>query len=871
MKSKKIISVLLSLVMMISVFNIVPTMSIAAVTKGSCGTNATWEYTAATKTLTIKGTGATNDYNAILKKAPWESYKPNIVNLVVEEGITEIGQYNFFNCVALKNVQLPSTIKTLAGWGTISLTSDTQSARYGCFQECTALETIVLPEGLETIENCAFFGCTALKKIVFPNSLKTLAYGAFCDCSALTSVTFGSGLTEVGSYCFTRCTNLKTINWGDNMTSVSDYCFYKTAVTVVDLPDRFTSVGRNAFEECYFLAQFIVNNANCTFKNDATKGSQQEVIVKGHKLSTAEKYATDYGYKFVSLDSCNHNVTHNEEPVVPTCTEPGVLQTICDECGEVISETEIKAFGHDLKLTDTADHTEIDGHIYEQYTCQRCEYTETKPVHQAEDNSALVKKYIWKDGFYEKKLSRPATCTQPGAETYSCTVDGCNAFEVKATLPSHTVENWTVTKPATCTEDGVETGVCTVCGETATRTIAATGHDYSNFIEDIDNTEYDGHIHHVYLCPNCNTQITTVDHVDGVWIEGTYTATVVTQPQCVIDGLEIDTCKLCNKTRTVTLKANGAHDWQQTTTVEPTCTAAGRINYQCSVCERTKYETISSLGHDYVKQEINSKEPTCTEDGRYVYKCARANCGASKSETIDALGHNPDETRTTVINPATCEDDGLSVSFCTRCGEQFDLIEKALGHNYVDIEEDLTAENKPGHVMVTPICSRCSDRQTGKMVHKEWLEGYYTTTDEALAPTCAVDGYSKDVCNICNETRRNPIPKLGHQFVYTGTRLSQSTIGSGTTADEISPAKQLVFTCKHCGLPTRKFASEIAWDPMFADTVPNRTIVDDSCYLDLNGDGIINGLDYAQLRVLKKMEQKEIDAAQQNPEEESNQ
>lgn len=872
MKIKKITPLLLSLALLISVFNISPTISIAAATQGTCGTNATWEYNASTATLTIKGTGATEKYratNLLGKKAPWESYKPDIVNIVVEEGITEIGEYNFFNCTALKNVQLPNTLRTLKGSGTISLTQDGTSVRYGCFQECTALEMIVLPEGIETIENCAFFGCTSLKKVVFPNSLKTLAYGAFCDCTALTTVTFGNELTEVGDYCFTRCTSLKTINWGINMTSVSDYCFYKTGVTVVDLPDSITSVGRNAFEECYFLAQFIVNNANCTFKNDATKGSQQYVIVKGHKLSTAEKYATDYGYTFVSLDDCNHDVTHDEEPVVPTCTEPGVLQTICNECGEVIAEKEIKAFGHNLELTDTADHTEIDGHIYELYNCQRCEYTETKPVHQAEDNSAVVKKYIWKDGFYTVGLSRPATCTQAGAETYSCSVEGCRAFEVKATLPSHTVDSWIVTTPATCTENGEEKGVCSVCGEEVTKTIQATGHDYSNFVEDIDSTEDDGHIHHIYLCPNCNTQVRISDHVDGVWIEGTYTANVVSKPQCVIDGLEIDTCNICNKTRTVTLKASGTHDWQKTTTVQPNCTTAGRINYQCSVCERTRYDTIPALGHDYVKQEIDSMEATCIDNGRNVYKCSR--CTASKSETVEALGHQPDEERTTEIYPATCEDDGMAVSSCAVCDEEYVLILHALGHEYEDVEEDLTAENKPGHVMVTPVCIRCSDRQTGRMVHKEWLEGYYTTTDEALAPSCAIDGYSKDKCNICSETRRNAIPALGHVFVYTGIRRNPISIGGTEDADEKSPAKQLVFMCKHCMYTTTKPASEIIWDPMLANTVPNRTVVDDSCYLDLNGDGIINGLDYAQLRVLQKTEQREIDAALQNQEEENNQ
>ena len=827
-RCKKIFSLFLSAVFIISAL-LGYNMLAAAATEGNCGANgnnAQWSYDSSTGTLTISGTGATKNYNAALSQAPWDTYKPNITKIVVEEGITEIGNYNFYNCVALTDVSLPSTLTTLSGSGTMEVS-------YGCFQNCTSLETISLPENLTTIKNCVFKDCTSLKKITLPDSLTTLSYGAFSNCSALTAVVFGDGLTSTGQNVFYNA-GVKNITWGNNMTAIDSYAFFGCGMTSVNIPNEIVSIGTRAFANCTFMTTVTVNNANCSFSGDPFNGSNQTVTICGHKLSTAETYATKYSYQFKSIDDCDHTNTETVVKIEPTCTVKGVSQTVCNDCGFIVSEYETDALGHNMKQIDYLDNTEVDGHIYESTECSRCGYTKDTIEHQrAASGSGFV--YKWVDGYYT--TSGSATCTESGTVTYTCTVEGCGKREphVVASL-GHTVESWNVTQEPTCTEAGSRTGVCTVCGATVTENIAATGHDYSILIEDVDNTTTDGHIYHVYECSACGEQSTQYEHVK--WVEGNYDSTVITNPTCTIDGLRRDTCKVCSTTRNVTLAANGQHEWEETSRTEPTCTVAGRINYQCKNCTRTKYETIEALGHDYVKAESGNQEPTCTESGYYVYKCSR--CSASKQETQPALGHTPDETTRQIATEATCEETGLDVVVCAVCGVTYEIVTPALGHNFIENETDLTNENKPGHVLVTPTCIRCKYSDTAYMRHKTWIEGYYTT-ENGLSPTCSVDGYTKDTCTICGETRRNPVPAIGHLYKYTGR-----TNSSGA----------MIYFCSSCALTTTKSPAEVfsAWDIKYVGTAPKRTVSDNTCYLDADKNGIINVKDYAIISKAKKAE-----------------
>jgi hypothetical protein len=836
-RSVKLLSLAVSLVFIFAVVLSLNLATVSAATSGSCGDNATWSYNESTNTLTISGSGATKNYS-MTSKVPWESYKSNITTLVVNEGITEIGNYSFYNCTALANVSLPSTLTALKGMGT---GVGDKEASYGCFKNCTALESITLPENLTTIGDYAFSGCTALKQIVLPDKVTSIGNYAFLNCESLSTVSFGSSVTETGSYAFYNSGLKKIAKWG-GVKKISAWSFFNCGFTEIELPEQVTTLSTRCLANCTFLMKCVVNNVDTSFSGDPLNGSSQEITIWGHKGSTAEEYASSKDYKFKSLDACEHESTHEEITVEATCTETGILSVVCDneDCDltdNIVSQSTISALGHNYVETERVDNTEIDGHIYTTETCSRCGDTQDKIEHQrAAEGSDTT--YVWVDGYYEH--TNTATCEKAGIERYTCTVEGCymigkivTSETLSVSLGSHNVENYEVTTAATCTEAGEEKGTCTVCGNEVTQTIAATGHSYTedNLIETVDNTEVDGHIYKVYECQNCHEQIEdNVEHV--AWVDGSYTARVVTEPRCVIDGAEIDTCSVCQKVRTVTLPANGQHEWYVTSTTEPTCTAVGKIYYACENCTLTKSENIDALGHDYQKNEDTSVAPTCVKSGYDNYVCQR--CGATSKQTLAALGHTVDEDNYTVITPETCEEDGSAVSVCTVCGETFDITLKALGHDYQDVIVDLTSENKPGHSLVTPTCTRCNSTTTASISHDEWLQGYYTT-ESVTSATCIIQGTTRDTCTICNTKKINTTPALGHNYNYDGTLSCDG----------------MEYKCSICRMTTKIDANEVMsyWSQNYINSKNiQRTGTDNSSYLDANGDGIINAKDYAIIR-----------------------
>ena len=78
-------------------------------------------------------------------------------------------------------------------------------------------------------------------------------------------------------------------------------------------------------------------------------------MIRGHSGSTAQAYATAKGYKFESIDACNHESTHEVITLEPTCTEKGTTTQVCDNCGFVVSETELPAKGHSFETVEKED------------------------------------------------------------------------------------------------------------------------------------------------------------------------------------------------------------------------------------------------------------------------------------------------------------------------------------------------------------------------------------------------------------------------------------------------------------------------------------------------------------------------------------
>ena len=189
-----------------------------------------------TYTLTITGEGPMANYDGYKTSsnnscAPWCEKIQNITRLIVENGVTTLGDdilyYSYYDNGSdfhsfhpnLCEVELPdglSYIGKSAFCGSPELTkvkipSTVTKIEQSAFSGCTGLKEIELPPQLEEVGYNSFYGCSGLTKITIPSSVKIIRSGAFQNCFNLESVTLSEGIREIGTEAFKR-TNLKSLN-----------------------------------------------------------------------------------------------------------------------------------------------------------------------------------------------------------------------------------------------------------------------------------------------------------------------------------------------------------------------------------------------------------------------------------------------------------------------------------------------------------------------------------------------------------------------------------------------------------------------------------------------------------------------------------
>ena len=186
------LSVILCLVLSL---NIISTQ--AETYSGNCGTGVTYTMDTDTGVLTISGTGAMQDY-PILADVPWFSYKSDVKTVVIEDGITSIGEQAFGYCENLTEITIPDGV-----------TSIDQFA----FEHCSSLKKIEIPDGVTSIGWAMLGNCESLTEVTIPSSVTNIDDHAFNDCNALTDVYFTGSEEEwneisIGSYneCMTNAT-----------------------------------------------------------------------------------------------------------------------------------------------------------------------------------------------------------------------------------------------------------------------------------------------------------------------------------------------------------------------------------------------------------------------------------------------------------------------------------------------------------------------------------------------------------------------------------------------------------------------------------------------------------------------------------------
>ena len=150
----------------------------------------TWELDGTV--LTIKGEGAMKDF-ASASEVPWPT---SITEVIIEEGVTNIGANAFLNCASLISATIPKSVTDIG---------------YRAFFFCSNLATITLPDGVTNIGEDAFRACASLTSVTIPDSVTSIGMWAFSYCISLTSVTLGDSGIKIGNSAFYDCTDLTDV------------------------------------------------------------------------------------------------------------------------------------------------------------------------------------------------------------------------------------------------------------------------------------------------------------------------------------------------------------------------------------------------------------------------------------------------------------------------------------------------------------------------------------------------------------------------------------------------------------------------------------------------------------------------------------
>ena len=236
---------------------------------GANGANVTWKLTS-DGTLTISGKGKMYDYMY------WYSLRSQVKSVIIEDGVTTVGDCAFDCWDALTSVTLPDSVTTIGNQA---------------FDDCTSLTSITIPSSVTSIENYAFGGCVSLTSVTIPSSVTKIGNYAFAGSDAAVNVASGNknyssengvlynkqktvllyggpckgtfkipnGVTSIDEGAFESCERLVGITIPKSVTHIGQYAFAGCwRLRDITLPSSMTEIEEGVFSDCESLASITI-------------------------------------------------------------------------------------------------------------------------------------------------------------------------------------------------------------------------------------------------------------------------------------------------------------------------------------------------------------------------------------------------------------------------------------------------------------------------------------------------------------------------------------------------------------------------------------------------------------------------------------
>ena len=296
-------------------------------TSGTCGPNLTWDLTDGI--LTISGTGDMTDFS-YPDCGPWYSLSSSITSVVINDGVTSIGDYAFYSCANLTSVTIGNSVTSIGG---------------KAFSSCSSLTSVTIPNSVEIIGGEAFSSCSSLTSMTIGNSVTSIGYEVFNHCTNLVSINVENGnqnfssedgvllnkqkttiikypqgrqgaytipnsVTEIGDLAFLSCEGLTSVIIPNSVTriGVSAFQYCKNLVSVT-LPNSVTSIGSSAFSGCSSLTSVSIGNSVTSIGNSAFSGCSSLTSVIIPNSVTSIGYDAFYRCYSLASVSIGNSVT----------------------------------------------------------------------------------------------------------------------------------------------------------------------------------------------------------------------------------------------------------------------------------------------------------------------------------------------------------------------------------------------------------------------------------------------------------------------------------------------------------------------------------------------------------------------------------